>query len=237
MATTTFESSFSVDPGTAALAKQEWRIIVANLSATIELHAWAVLSSGFEGLVAADDSVKVGTPGAARDTISVACSVSRLSWPDVDPPNTVRSFGQTRLGDIATFSSPGPLRTCSDRLLTLFGLKLNFTHPAIDIAAPGSATQSALASSVPTTAASNNRPAMANNNSWFMQGTSMAAPVITGLVACLLAEEKDLTQDDVRTRIRAAGKLPAGTATVFDPGSPDADDWGPGLVNSPLLKP
>lgn len=224
-------------PGTAGLPNQEWRIIVANLSATIELHAWAVLSSGFEGLVAADDSYKVGTPGAARDTIGVACSVSRLAWPDIDPPNTTRSFGQTRLGDIATFSSPGPLRTCSDRLLSLFGLTLNFTHPAIDIAAPGSATQSALAASVPTTAASNNRPKMANNISWFMQGTSMAAPVITGLVACVLAEEKDLTQDDVRTRIRAAGKLPAGTATVFDPGSPDTNDWGQGLVNSPLLKP
>ena len=224
-------------PGTAALAQQEWRIIVANLSAPIELHAWAVFSSGFEGLVVADDSFKVGTPGAARDTISVACSVTRLAWPDIDPPNPSRNFGQTRLGDIATFSSPGPLRTCSDRLLTLFGMTLNFTHPAIDIAAPGSATQSALASSVPTTAASNNRWKMANNTSWFMQGTSMAAPVITGLVACMLAEEKDLTQEDVRTRIRAAGKLPAGTATVFDPGSPDRDDWGEGLINSPLLKP
>ena len=223
--------------GTAGLPQQEWRIIIANLSATIELHAWAVLSSGFEGLVVADNSYKVGTPGAARDTISVACSVTRLAWPDIDPPNPSRNFGQTRLGDIATFSSPGPLRTCSDRLLSLFGLTLNLTHPAIDIAAPGSATQSALATSVPTIPASNNRWKMANNVSWFMQGTSMAAPVITGLVACMLAEEKDLTQDDVRTRIRAAGKLPAGTATVFDPGSPDKDDWGEGLINSPSLKP
>lgn len=215
----------------------EWRIIVTNQAATsVEIHAWSAWMAGrFNGLVASDDAYKVGSPAGAFDVISVACSTTRLNWPDIDSPGVTQDFQQTRLGDIATFSSPGPLRTCSDRLLRIFFWTKDRTPDAIDIAAPGSAIQSALSRQVPTTPASNNRWKMANNNSWFMQGTSMASPVMTGLVACMLAAEPNLTQEDVRNRIRAAGRLPAAEATTFDPGHPNPDAWGPGLVDARAL--
>src|SRR5260370_352839 len=82
-----------------------------------------------------------------------------------------------------------------------------------------------------------NRSQMANNISWMMEGTSMAAPMVTGLIACMLAAEPNLTLEDVRLRVRAAGVLRAAAATSFKPGAPDANDWGPGLLNAPKLKP
>jgi subtilisin family serine protease len=217
----------------------EWRIIVTNQATTsVELHAWSAWMQGrFAGVVASDDSYKIGSPAAALDVVSVGCSTSRLNWPDIDSPGVTQDFRETRLSDITTFSSPGPLRTCSDRLLQIFFLTVDVTPPAIDIAAPGSAIQSALSRQIPTTPASNNRWMMANNNSWFMQGTSMASPLMTGLVACLLAGEPNLTQADIRTRISNAGRLPNPEATTFDPGHPNPDAWGVGLVNAPLLKP
>ncbi|HKF20730.1 MAG TPA: S8 family serine peptidase [Candidatus Angelobacter sp.] len=223
-----------------ALPGDEWRIIVTNQAATsVELHAWSAwMRGGFPGAVASDDAYKIGSPAAAIDVVSVGCSATRLNWPDIDTPAVSRDFSETRLGDITSFSSPGPLRTCSDRLLNLFFLTVDTTPRAIDIAAPGSAIQSALSRQVPTTPASGNRWMMANNNSWFMQGTSMASPLVTGLVACLLAAKPGLTQKDVSDLISGAGRLPNPEATTFDPGHPNPDAWGVGLLNAPsLVKP
>jgi subtilisin family serine protease len=71
-----------------------------------------------------------------------------------------------------------------------------------------------------------------------MQGTSMASPLVTGLVACLLAAKPGLTQKDVSDLISGAGRLPNPEATTFDPGHPNPDAWGVGLLNAPsLVKP
>jgi subtilisin family serine protease len=228
--------------GSTALQPEEWRIFIVNWSDDIELHAWSArLIGAFLDAQASDDSHVIGSPGTARDAVTVASSNTRLNWQNID--GTTQNFRQTRLGDISSFSSPGPLRTCSTRLLKLFGLTLDLTPPAIDVAAPGSAIVSALANNVNVAASladgspNRNRQDVVNQNSWMMQGTSMAAPLVTGLVACLLAEEPTLTAADVLRRIREAGRLPAGNATVFDPNSPDENDWGKGLVNAPRLKP
>src|SRR5207248_2957240 len=136
-------------------------------------------------------------------------------------------------------------------LFELFFVTINLRRAAIDVAAPGSAIQSALAKQAVVTKAmatavgatgqagqdivDENRAQMMNNISWTMEGTSMATPMITGLVACMLAAEPNLTLRDIRQRIRAAGKLPVPSATSYKAGAPDADDWGPGLINAPKL--
>lgn len=236
----------STATGNAPLPMEEWRIIFTNNSSTaLELHAWAAqpLAQGeFEATTALDDSTfKIGTPGAARDVITVAASTTRNAWPDIDA--AAHTIAED-IGDVTSFSSPGPIRTCSDRLLHIFFLNLNLTHPALDTTAPGCLTQSALARNVPVVFPASapaddprryNRSMTINTNSWLMQGTSMATPVITGLVACMLADEPALTQEDVRTRVRNAGRLPA--HTKYDPAHANGDAWGPGLVNAPALKP
>jgi subtilisin family serine protease len=191
---------------------------------------------------AGDDTCLIGTPAVCRDVISVAAVNSRLNYTDID--GKTQTWGQTRLHDVATFSSPGPLRTCSARLLSLFGLNVDLTHPAIDIAAPGAVLVSALSSAMninpgtpPNPAIVQFRTQVVNQNALADAGTSMAAPLVAGLVACMLSAEPKLTQDQVRDRIRAAGKLPAPAATVFKTGTTiDENAWGPGLIHSPDLK-
>jgi subtilisin family serine protease len=227
--------------GTAPIARKAWLLLITNPGPAVEINAWDVRDGSFPSTATGDNEMKVGSPASAFDVISVACSCTRLTWPDIDNPALTRSFAQPQLGDLANFSSNGPIRTCSNRMLSLFGFTVDLTYPAIDIAAPGSATQSALASVVPTSAATpagqRNRQNMVNNLSWMMQGTSMASPVITGLIACLMSDEPGLTQDVARNRVRAAGVLPNPATTLFKPGAPEPNDWGPGLVNGPALKP
>ena len=129
-------------------------------------------------------------------------------------------------------------------MLKLFGMTVDVTHSAIDVAAPGSAIISALARNVnitagPTPAGSppSSRWLAVNQNALAMQGTSMASPVVTGLIACLLADEPNLTQADVLRRIRGAGRRPEPARTIYDPTGPDENDWGTGLVNAAALKP
>ena len=238
-----FEIRVEFSAGASPLPVDDrWRIYVIDYPDDVELHGWAVGKGGrFDGLTPADDSYKVGSPGTAGDVITVASSNSRINWQDIDSNN--RSFpGSSNNGDVSAFSSPGPLRTCSNRLLSVFGMTVDVTHPALDITAPGCAIVSAMADNVNITnaAAPFHRRAQAiNQNSYVLQGTSMASPVITGLVACLLAAEPTLTQDQARTRVRGAGVMPAAGATQFDapPGAPDPEDWGAGLMDAGRLRP
>jgi len=229
---------FTRDTGSSNLPTEDWRIYVLNFSDEVILHAWSAFEvGGFRNQQASDDSHLVISPASSADVISVASMTTRLNYNDID--GNARTQGQTRLGDVSTFSSPGPLRTCSNRLLSFFGLSIDFTHDGLDIAAPGSAIISTQAGNLLLTASNpnNSRHLAVNGKATALSGTSMASPVITGLIACMLAHEPTLTQAQAMQRIRAAGHLPAGSATIFDAGSPDPNDWGQGLVDARDLTP
>jgi hypothetical protein len=59
-----------------------------------------------------------------------------------------------------------------------------------------------------------------------MEGTSMATPVMTGLVAAVLQLNRNLDTGDLRTRLEGAATRRA-TDTV--------DDWGLGRVDAAVL--
>jgi subtilisin family serine protease len=80
-------------------------------------------------------------------------------------------------------------------------------------------------------------PAMQINAvSQVMAGTSMASPVVTGLVANLLAVEKTLTLPQVLDRLKRASTVPP--TSTFKPAAaptgakPYSRDWGYGLVDA-----
>ena len=93
--------------------------------------------------------------------------------------------------------------------------------PKPDVSAPGSLIAAPLSSdSAPR------RPFVLSDEIRLNQGTSMAAPFVTGLVALLLERDPALDPDAVKGRLRDAGSipgLPAGTHDV---------KWGFGLVDA-----
>jgi subtilisin family serine protease len=110
----------------------------------------------------------------------------------------------TPVDEIAWFSSPGPLRAAGPG------------RRAIDVALPGSRIVSAKA----WTPTDNSRGVVA------MEGTSMASPVMTGLVAALFQVNRNVDTGDLRTKLESAATRRA-TDTV--------DDWGLGRVDAAVL--
>ena len=133
------------------------------------------------------------------------------------------------------FSSRGPLRESSKSVKAFHGITHDFN--AIDVTAPGCRISAALSKQ-----SSPDPRFVLNDQAVVKQGTSMASPGVTGLVANLLAEEPALTIADAIARLKGAAAVPP--ASKFQPkaaaaGAPASvsDDWGYGLVDAGKLKP
>jgi subtilisin family serine protease len=132
------------------------------------------------------NSHKVGTPGTAPGCICVAAFTSEPGLPDP-------------VGEIAPFSSPGPLRAAGPG------------RRALDVALPGHRVVSAQSGTGGLVA---------------LSGTSMATPVLTGLVAALLQMNHDLNAGDLRNKLEVSATRRPTDAV---------DDWGLGRVDASVL--
>jgi subtilisin family serine protease len=129
------------------------------------------------------DTHKVSTPGTSPGVISVAAFTSRAGL-------------GVPVGDLAPFSSPGPLRAAGPG------------RRAIDVAAPGHTVRSAQAGT---------------GGFVDMSGTSMATPTVTGLVAALLQMNRNYNTGDIKTRLElACRRRPADTVDDWGMGRIDA---------------
>jgi subtilisin family serine protease len=191
-----------------------WRIEMMNLwNTALDVHAWSV--GGNARFTAATDSHLVAAPADAEGVIAVASMNSfngGLAQADLINP----------VAAISSFSSPGPLRKPP-------------TRTGVDITAPGSVITGARSAAHTTLSAS--MPPLAamavNANAIAISGTSQAAPIVSGILASILADAPTLTVSDVRTRLARCSiptSLPAGTPAT-------ANDWGQGMVDANRLKP
>ena len=129
---------------------------------------------------------KLGSPGVSSGVICVAALTSTPGLP-------------TAVGELAPFSSPGPLRAVGPG------------RRGVDVTAPGHQVLSAEAGT----------GGFVN-----MSGTSMATPVVTGLMAALLQLNRDLSTGQIMGRFE--------TACRRRPADP-VDNWGLGRVDAALL--
>lgn len=232
-----FQVSFSRIDVTKSMTRADWSIAMDNQVAhPLDVHLWITRgASVFKDVTAADRKFLVGAPADGVAAISIAASVSKTSW--TDSGGTGRSVTGETLHDIASFSSPGPLRAASIPMKNVHGV----THEvnAIDVTAPGCLTLAAFSSQ--WVLLPHEQPLQANARGIHLQGTSMASPLVAGLVANILAEETALTMPDVLDRLKKSASVPP--ASKFQPPAagaavkPYSDDWGYGLVDASKLKP
>jgi subtilisin family serine protease len=156
-----------------------------------------------------DSSKTLGSPSDAPNAISVGSYCSKRQWRD--NTNTLRTDGNCTagtFGDISNFSSRGPNRAGAqkpevtapgERLASAFSTDMDSPPSAADIAQDG-------------------RHRM-------LQGTSMAAPVVTGIVALKLEANPGITVAQIRSEITAQASTDTKTGTT-----PAANTWGAGKV-------
>jgi subtilisin family serine protease len=156
----------------------------------------------------------VGMPGDATRAITVAAyNTDSGSYRASD--GSVRSFPGAfiQTGDLLTFSSPGP-RT--DGVL----------KP--EISAPGR-----VFSSLSAYGSEDSRDVYGDSAHVIYQGTSMAAPHVTGTVALLLAERPSLTPEQVKAALTSTARMDGFTVNsraTGDAGGRPNWSWGYGKL-------
>ena len=188
-----------------------WRLRLHNIGTTsVRVNVWSIVPAGsadaaFQG-TALTPGLRIGSPGAAAEAVTVAAYTTRNRWQDVT--GVPRAVGLT-IDDLADFSSPGPLRN---------------GNPKPDVTAPGAMIVSCLsAASTPPTSD------IVTTGFRVNAGTSMASPFIAGIVALLLQRDPQLKPTDIKTLLRRHSTIPGKPSGTFDV------HWGFGLIEATNL--
>jgi subtilisin family serine protease len=153
-----------------------------------------------------DPTMLISVPGTAFNVTTVAAHVTKTEW--------VASSGQMvhyttpfALGSLAPFSSPGPTR--DGRLKP-------------EVSAPGMGIASALS----TQAGDVGLRAVLDGVHWVLEGTSMSAPHVTGVLAQLLGLNPTLDAIQLRTLLTSTARTDTFTGAVPN------NDWGHGKIDA-----
>jgi subtilisin family serine protease len=174
-----------------------------------------------------------GTAGSAIQVGSAFSAVDALGRHAITVAAYDDKQGQNVPGRHAIYDSSarGPLRDFSDP-----ANKLGPIAPKPDIAAPGVGITSALSASAPNLMGPLSVDWHAGNRFSTLTGTSLAGPIVAGVIATLLGKKPDLNTSEVRKKLRVharAGVEPPLEATV-DPSLPSPREraYGAGMVDA-----
>jgi len=183
--------------------------------ATSRTLAGAPISGG------GDNAYLVASPGNAARAITVAPYVNRVNW--VAQGGSFQFTVREQVGDLATFSSPGPTRPVRDSLPSR--LKPELSAPGKGVFSVYSSTSNPAAPAA--LIATDGRHVL-------LSGSSMSTPMVTGSVALLLERRPDLTPEQARAILTSTARSDAFTgrsyATGFSGGSPNPS-WGYGKLD------
>ncbi|MDE2490088.1 MAG: fibronectin type III domain-containing protein, partial [Elusimicrobia bacterium] len=165
---------------------------------------------------AVPQTLTMTSPATAKDVIAVGAYATKGSWKAYDG-NIYQYTSPPTLGDLADFSSWGPTRDGRQKP---------------DVAAPGFGVFSVLSADVPasTDQSTLNDPILKSTDGYHAidQGTSMAAPVVTGIVATRLQGHPTRTVADIKTILHGLARTDAG---VTADGAVPNDAFGYGKVS------
>ncbi len=177
-------------------------------AASFTYNMWIVATSLNGGTAEAVQNTgrrfTVSIPGTAREAVTVAAYTTKRTWRDAD--GLQRGIDAT-LNDLAIFSSGGPTRDGR--------LKPEISAPGQVIAATFSGDASA--------------PAFLRTETdgyRIMQGTSMSAPQVAGIIALMFEANPTLTSNQMRNIFEDTGR-----SDSFATSLPN-NDWGHGKANA-----
>jgi len=197
-------------------------IILTAQNGTV--HAWADdfdsyftgnKLSGWSNGNSTNSAGEIG--GTGKQIISVGAYVSKTTFTNIQ--GTSYRSPET-LNQIAGFSSTGP---------TIDGR----TKP--DITAPGSVVVSSYSSAIISDPNYSNyivKKSTVNGKNYYygqLEGTSMATPVVTGILATWLEAKNDLSPDEVRIVLQQTSITDSYTGTIPSTGS---NTWGSGKIDA-----
>jgi subtilisin family serine protease len=186
------------------VAAADWTITVTGGTGTA--HAWLVFSSMTAGFPNSNQSFSLGMPATAEAAVSVGAWKSRNSWTSIAGPvsySAGTTWGDAPIGARAPFSSFGPTRDGRQKP---------------DVSAPGMAIVAAY--SQDQTPAAPNNLRIPGGRYWVTQGTSMATPLVCGIVGLMFEKNPNLTAAEVRSILRETAVRDAFTGP---------DPWTPGF--------
>jgi subtilisin family serine protease len=202
---------------TAAAINGTWTftftpIVVGAAGGEIDLFRTATSSGGTYNFVVGNQPGEEIINAIATGTQSIAAGayVTRQSW--LDCAGGGASFGQPAVGNIATFSSPGPTR--DGRIKP-------------DVAGPGTAIASVRSGDTFASCATPDADLPGLKHT-LNQGTSMSAPHVTGAVALLFQKYGALAPAQVQTLLHSRAVVD-GFVTAF--GAVPNKDFGWGKLN------
>lgn len=197
-------------------------IIITAQTGTV--HAWAddsysyFISNNISGWTNGNSNNSVSEiGGTGKQIISVGAYVSKTTFTNI-LNLSYRSY--ETLNQIASFSSTGP--TIDGRIKP-------------DITAPGSLLCSSYSDAIitdPNYSTTIIKKNTVNGKAYYyglLQGTSMATPMVTGILATWLEAKNDLSPDEVRTILQQTSISDAYTGTIPAIGS---NTWGEGKIDA-----
>jgi subtilisin family serine protease len=210
------EFTIVIDEGsTGPPASGDWQIRFEGVvvptgllasEADLWIYSWGDAIGRVRFTERVDESELVGEPATADSVVAVGAYVTKNNWPSVDG-NNYQYNPPRNPGTLAPFSSVGPRR---DGVL----------KP--DLTAPGMGIASALsdqASIIPPLI-------LPDSSHYISQGTSMAAPHVSGVVALMLENLGALPASEVLDRLTSSARSDYQTGTVPNP------TWGAGKLEA-----
>ncbi len=161
---------------------------------TGRIDGWVDPGQGVSFASYIDNTRTLGEPACAQNVIGVGSYAAKKFWNSLDG-NTYSYNTQTALGGLSNFSSVGPTRDGRQQP---------------EVTAPGDVIAAAMsASAVPV-----DDFITRDNRHRIMRGTSMAAPVVTGILAARLQWGPTRTVSQLRAILRAQARADGATGTL-----------------------